>query len=97
MKILLQKRGIDFGKHPFPGVDQGWGIFVRSSEVGIMSIVREFYAHVPNAVNDRAIVKGVFIALSASTINYCYGMRDVNQGRYESYLENINYEEVIDT
>lgn len=39
---------------------------------------------------------GVLVPFSASTINAYYGMRDVGQGGYEPYLENIDYEKVIE-
>lgn len=32
-------------------------------------MVREFYANVAKAINDRAVVRGMFVRFNASTIN----------------------------
>lgn len=67
--------GIDFGEHIFLSVNNvienlGWERFVKSLEAAIMSIVRDFYANVPKAVNNRAMVKGVFVLFNVSTIKF---------------------------
>lgn len=50
-----------------------------SLEVSIVSTVREFYENVPEVVNDKAMVSGVFVYFSVSTINAYYGIRNVGQ------------------
>lgn len=40
-----------------------WGRFVKNPEVGIVSIVREFYANVPQVANDMATIRELFYTL----------------------------------
>lgn len=62
-----------------------------------MYIIREFYANELEAINDRAMIIGVCVPFSTSTINSYYGMREVNIWEYKAYLENIDYEGVLGT
>lgn len=49
-----------------------WKAFVKSLETSIVSIMREFYANVLDAINDKVMVRGVFLIFSASSVNpYC--------------------------
>lgn len=46
-------------------------------------------------MNNRVMVMGVLVSFSTSTIiNGYYGMMNVSQGKYEDYLENIDYKKV---
>lgn len=65
--------------------------FVKIPDVAIESIVWEFYANVPDAIDNKATVRGVLILFGLSDINTFYGLRDVGQGKYESYLDNVDY------
>lgn len=60
-----------------------------------MFIVREFHANVPDAMDNKAMVRHVFVYFGASDIGSFYGMRDVGQGEYKAYLENVDDDDVI--
>lgn len=71
-------------KDPFPDVNDvienlGWKRLVMSPKADIVSIVREFYVIMSKAANDRAMVKGVFVSVSASTVNPYYILMNVTQ------------------
>lgn len=41
------------------------------------------------------MVKGVLVPFGPSNVNDFYGMRDVGQGEYEDYLENVGYNNIV--
>lgn len=43
------------------------------------------------------MVRGVQVPFSPSDIDAFYGLKDMGQGERESYLHNMDYEEVIET
>lgn len=43
------------------------------------------------------MVKGVTLVFDKSPINIYYGLEDIENGEYESYLKNVDYDKVIQT
>lgn len=70
---------------------------IKELKVVVESIVWKFKANVPNVVNNEVKVLGVVVLFRLSDINSYYELIDVGQGKYENYLSNIDYIEVIDT
>lgn len=60
-----------------------------------MSIIREFYANVLDIVDDKAIVRGVFVLFDAYDINAFYGIKDIGQEEHVAYLKNVDYVDII--
>lgn len=68
-----------------------WKWFIENPNVAIKFIVMEFYT---NVVNNRAMVRGVLVLFGPSNINAFYGLIDICQFEYESYLDNVCSDEV---
>lgn len=74
-----------------------WKWFVKNPDVTVEPIVWEFHANVSNAINNKAMVRGMPIPSSASDINTLYGLKNIHQVKYKSNLDNVDYDEVIET
>lgn len=62
-----------------------------------MSNIREFYANVLEVGDDIIMVKAILVSFGKLSSNPYYGLRDIQHGEYEAYLEDIDYDEVIQT
>lgn len=50
-----------------------------------MSIVREFYVNVLDAVDDKAMVRDLIVYFGTFDINLFYDIKDVGHGEYEVF------------
>lgn len=71
------EKGIDFREVVYPGItdklrDLEWDMFVQFPEVGIVSIVREFYTNAPMDRNQKIMACGDKVLFIQSTINYTF-------------------------
>lgn len=48
-------------------------------------------------MDDKVMIKGVLVSFSKLAINLHYGLRDLERGEYMTYLEDVEYDEVIQT
>lgn len=74
-----------------------WKWFVKNPNVTVEPIVWEFHANVSDAINNKAMVRSMPIPSSASDINTLYGLKNIHQVKYKSNLDNVDYDEVIET
>lgn len=57
-----------------------------------MSIVREFYANALDAMDDKVMTSDVHIAFGKLGIHLYQRLRDIEHGKYEADLENVDYD-----
>lgn len=62
---------------------------VKKPYVIVESIVYEFYAIVPNIVNNNVKAYDTLVSFDSYHINVNYDLVDVGQGEYENCLSNV--------
>ena len=74
-----------------------WDKFTSQPPMFVTNIVREFYANADEHRRGKVIVRGKTVSFESSSINKFYGLPDIPNSDYISYLSNVNYEDVCNT
>lgn len=72
----------------------GWRKFAIEPAT-IESVVREFYANVPDIIDNVVHVWWVLVLFRMVDINGNYNLMNVGEVEYGTYLENVDYATVI--
>lgn len=74
----------------------GWKWFVKNPEATVESNVLEFYANFPNVYDNKVKLRNVLVLFGPYDIKAHYGLMDIGQFEYETYLSDVNYIDVIE-
>ena len=74
--------------------NKGWSTLCQPPRPAATMVVREFYSNLAANVLEKVRVDGVFVDLSAKSINKYYNLDPVNSEAYDRLQETTNYPKV---
>ena len=74
---------------------RGWDTFVKSHQPAMATIVREFYANLPEHRDRRVFVRGKWVSFRRDAINTFYGLQDVDNSAFDVLQRSPNYDSII--
>ena len=74
---------------------RGWDTFVKPHQPAMATIVREFYANLPEHRDRRVFVRGKWVSFLRDTINTFYGLQDVDNSAFDVLQRSPYYDSII--
>ena len=74
---------------------RGCGTFVKPHQPTIATLVREFYANLPQHRDRRVFVRGKWVSFRRDTINTFYGLQEVDDSTFDVLQRRLGYDSII--
>lgn len=74
----------------------GWRWLIKESKFVVEFVILEFYANISNAIDYMVDVQGVVVPFGPLDTNAYYGLMNIGQGEYETYLSNMDHAAMIE-
>lgn len=59
--------------------------------------MREFYANTTERTDGKSKVRGRLVSFDSIMINTLFGMRDLDDARFEALMEELNYDLILES
>ena len=74
---------------------RGWGIFVKQHKPAIATLIREFYANLPEHRDRRVFVRGKWVSFRKDTIKIFYGLQEVDDSAFDVLQRRPDYDSIV--